>query len=86
MWATDLTRDRCVYGRVYLFASSSEQIRGFSHVVFFIHSTEGSPSPAQLHVQAFSHLMPMFANVEGLACSVCLHSAAARAFTQDYGG
>lgn len=30
--------------------------------------------------------MSMFANVEGLACPVCLHVAAARAPMQDYAG
>lgn len=83
--SADLTQDRCVYGRVYLSATSSTEIKGFSHVVF-VQSTEGSWSPPWLTVEAFSHSMPMFANVEGLACSVCLHSEVADLLMQDYGG
>lgn len=84
--SADLTRDRCVYGRVYLSATSSKEIRGFSFHVVFVHSTEGSWSPPSQNVEAFSYSMPMFANVEGLACSVRSHSEVADVLMQDYGG
>lgn len=74
------------YGRVYLSATSSKEIRGFSHVVF-VQSTEGVA--ARLLSKLYRHFhtpCQCLLNVEGLACSVCLHSEVADVLMQDYGG